>query len=426
MKYNVYAVVQMGLRTAVALLLVRIFGVSPGIDAYFIAVSVLATLQAFEFLFVEQFMYFYSDAKKISVESASAFYSFSFSIALLVGALFALICLFGAKILSLFFASGLDAVRLSELRRILPLLAPMAFLAPAAYINDRILNAEEKFSFSYISAIFSLFLLLLFQLWMLRSGVKDAGMMAIGSSLEAVLAFMAGVFFCHRSGFLPKPVFKHSFGRAYIRNSFAMRAGHGIYGLAFGFVTNNALASLPGGAVSYFNYAQRIVSVAHTVVTGPPLRVLQSKVASAWSSGRILAVKEAVYEYARGSLLLFFGAAAAAWFAIPYILGLAGGRALTSVDISYIRIVFVCLAAWYAVVILEAAFVSVCVAAKDSRIFIVTNSFFSVFYWLAVSAFLPRFGVYALAMGAVAAQSVNLAAYVLKARKHMHARGVSS
>ena len=171
--------------------------------------------------------------------------------------------------------------------------------------------------------------------------------------------------------------------------------------------------------MSYYNYAQRVVSVAHSVVTGPPLRILQSKVAASWAAGKFGEVRGLVREYARGSMLMFLAAAAAAWLALPYILRLAGGRALVPVDISTIRSVFACLGIWYSVVILEAAFVSVCVAAKDSRIFMVTNSAFSVLYWLSVSALLPKFGVYALVMGAVLAQLVNLAAYSFTADRHL-------
>ncbi len=421
MKYNALAVTQMGLRTAAALLLVRIFGVSLSMDAYFIGISILTALQAFEFLFVEQFMYFYADAKRRSAADAADFYGFSFCLALAVGAFFSLLCLFGAKPLSFVFAASLDSPRMAELVRLLPLLAPMAFFGPAAYVNERLLNAEEKFSLPYLTGIISLCALLSFQLWMLALGTADAAFMAAASSFEAMIAFAAGMYFCRKAGFSPRLVLRHPLALAFIRNSFAMRAGHGIYGFAFSLITNNALASLPGGYVSCFNYAQRALSVAHAVVTGPPLRILQAKLAAFWAGGRMAEGRLAVADYAKGALFLFFAAAAAAYLALPLILALAGGTSISPADISNIRSVFLSLSVWYGLVIFEAAFVSVCVAAKDSLVFIATNSVFSVIYWAVVFTALPRFGVYALAIGAALAQAVNLTVYYSAAMRHLRA-----
>ena len=129
----------------------------------------------------------------------------------------------------------------------------------------------------------------------------------------------------------------------------------------------------------------------------------------------------AVADYAKGALFLFFAAAAAAYLALPLILALAGGTSISPADISNIRSVFLSLSVWYGLVIFEAAFVSVCVAAKDSLVFIATNSVFSVIYWAVVFTALPRFGVYALAIGAALAQAVNLTVYYSAAMRHLRA-----
>jgi hypothetical protein len=88
-----------------------------------------------------------------------------------------------------------------------------------------------------------------------------------------------------------------------------------------------------------------------------------------------------------------------------------GSSNLSQQDIQYIQYLFLALAPWYLVGLVESPFISVSIASKRSMVFIATNSVFILAYLSLSILMAPRFGIYTIPMAIAIAQLINLTTF---------------
>jgi len=411
-KYNIIALYQVLLGLLSSVLMLKVFGVSAQADSYLIACSIVASLQLIQIMFVEQFMVFYNDLRVQDRESAKEFYNTAVTFALFSGALFYSVFALSVHPLIKLFAFGLDGERFTLLKNILQILFVGTVMDAANVINQRLLNAEMRFSLpAILNSLQTLVtvMLLVYLLVTKKSSIElIAGARIVGTTITCLASFAV----VRRMGIHFRFRFRHPALKAFMKNSLAMRFGHNLHNFLFNPITSNILSSLPSGYASYFYYAQRLQQIVSNVVVGPSYAVYQSKISKFWSQQNFEDIKTNIRKYLPIVTLAFVCSSLLLYFLIPTALGLVASNHLAAKDTAYIQLVFLALSLWQLVVLVESPFVAVGVASKKSWIFIITNSIFIVTYFIASLILAKPAGIYSIPLGATIGQIVNLIFYM--------------
>lgn len=410
-RYNLVAILQVVLSIINSVLLIRLFGVSYQTDSYLMAIAIITALQLLQLMTVEQFMYFYHDLKIKSVKEAHNFYSASITFGIVVGIVTLIILLPSLNFIINIFAHNLDPLRINLLKNILFILIIGLLFNPMNYINQRLLNAEMKFITPYLlDSLYFLFVSIsLF--YILFTNNLNIIFLAYANIIGLLFAFILSFVLVKREGISIKPKKFHPLMNNFIKNSLSMKFGHNIHNILFVPVTNNILALLPIGFASYFYYAQMIVLGINAIVMGPQNRVLLSNVSSLWSEKKIDPITQLIKRYLKIFVPIFILCLTVAYFFIPLILNFVSSGKLSTVDLTYIQMVFLGLAIWYIIIMAESAFVSVGMASKNSRIFIITNTIFILVYFSLSILLVNKVGIFAIPIAAVVAQLINFIIY---------------
>jgi len=411
-KYNIIALYQVILGLLSSVLMLRVFGVTAQADSYLIACSVVASLQLIQIMFVEQFMVFYNDLKVENRESAREFYNTAVTFSLLSGVFFYILFSLSITPLIKLFAFGLDGERFLLLKNILQILFVGTVMDAANVINQRLLNAEMRFSLPAILNSLQTLVTVLLLAYLLVTHTSSIELIAGARIAGTIITGLAGFYVVRRMGFRFRFRFRHPALKAFMKNSLAMRFGHNLHNFLFNPITSNILSSLPSGYASYFYYAQRLQQIVGNVVVGPSYAVYQSRISRLWSQKDFAEIKTNVRKYLPVVTLAFVCCSLLVYFLIPAALGLVASNHLAAKDTAYIQLVFLALSLWQLVVLVESPFVAVGVASKKSAIFIITNAIFIATYFIASFILAKPAGIYSIPFGATIGQIVNLVFYM--------------
>lgn len=416
LKYNALSLLQIFFGLFNSILLLKVFGVSNQTDAYFMGDIIMGGAFMVQIMAIEQFMYFYNDLKARDRTSAHALYSYALFLTLAIGvaALLLLNVLSGAVISV--FAYKLDPLRLDALKRLFPVFSLLAVFYPLHNLNVRLLNGEARFAYPYALGIVPSFFSAVAMLYVYFTGGSDILWVlsaSVGGMAAAALLGLAAVRSC---GVPIRLSFSHPIAREFVANSFKVKFGYNINHILTPLITNNILSSFSPGAVSYFGYAWKIVTVTGNLTTGPSSRMFASSVSLAWPRRDISRIKALVREFLRLITPLFIVSVLVVYLVLPYALELVSSTSLALADISSIRAMFLALSAWYLVGLVESAYLQVCVAWRKGRVFALNNSIFVVLYLILALLARERIGIYAIPFGLVAAQLVSLWLYIRSSR----------
>jgi len=422
-RYNILAIYQIALGLLNSLLLLKVFGVSSKADAYLIAINVMVSLQFIQVMCVEQFIFFYHDLKVVDRQSAKEFYQSAVSISLLSGLFFYLLYVLAIHPLISLFAFGIDVERYQLLRKVLHIMFIGVVFDSVNVINQRLLQAEMKFSIPYVlnslQALLTTFLLV----YLVATGNTSIELIAGARTAGICVAFLAGLVVVRRMGFPFRFRLRHPSLKSFVRNSITMRFGQNIHNFLLSPITNNILALLPTGYASYFYYAQRLHTVNNHIVIGPSYTVLNSRVSMHWAGKNLAGIKADIKKFLPPAVLTFLVITTVAVLLIPTAFRMIGSRNLSQQDIQYIQHLFLALAPWYLIGLLESPFISVCIASKKSMVFIATNSFFILAYFSLSILMTSRFGIYTIPMAIAIAQLINLTTFTVFALKLLKEKG---
>jgi len=410
-RYNLLSLFQVILGLLSSLLLIRVFGVSSKADSYLIASNIMASLQFIQIMFVEQFMFFYNDLKINDRDSARDFYNTTITLSILSGVFFYLLYFVSIHPLIRLFAFNIDPERYLLLKNVLNIMFVGVIMESANMVNQRLLNAEMRFSIPYILGSLQTLFMVLLLAFLLVTKNTSIELIAFARTCGVFVAAVAGFFVVSRMGFPLRMRFHHPLLKPFVKNSLAMRFGHNIHNFLINPITSNILSALPSGFASYFYYAQRLQQIISNVVIGPSYAVFQARVSQLWSERNIDEIKHTIRKYLPSATALFTVCTAIAFFLIPDALNLVSSRSLQESDTRYIGFIFLALSCWQMLILLESPFVAVCVASKRSSIFILTNSIFIVTYFIATFVLVKRFEIYSLPFGAAIGQVTSLILY---------------
>lgn len=411
LRYNALSFVQIFFGFLNSVLLLKIFGVSGQTDAYFIGDIIMGGVVMLQMMAVEQFLYFYNELKAVDRKNAGALYSYSLFLTLVIGGtVLVLLNVLSGPVIRLF-AYKLDPARLELLKSLFPLFSLLAVVNPLNFLNAKLLNAEGRFAYPYalgiIPSLFStagLALIYAFGcveiVWLLAASVA-------GGVISAVLG-LAAVKSC---GISLRPVSSHPAARSFVSNSIKIRFGQNITSVLAPLITNNVLAAFSAGAVSYYGYAWKIVTVVGNLSAGPSAKMFATAVASAWPLGDAAKLRSLIRQFLSLIIPLFSVSVIAAYAALPSALRLLSSVRLAPEDIHTIRVMFLALSGWYLIGLAESAFLQVCLASKNSAIFIKNNAVFISVYFAAALFARDLFGIYVIPAALMAAQGASFFLY---------------
>jgi len=419
LRYNLLALFQLSLGFIIYVFFIKLFGANNKTDAYFLAESMFSAFQLIQFMFVEQFMFFYHDIKNKSKEQAFDFYKFSVFLSFTVGLISVFFLYLLSDLIVNIFNFGLDDERKLFLKEIWNILIIGTLFTLINYVNIKVLNAENRFSVPYIIEAFPSLCVVLTFVYMFVFSVHKIELIAyakvIGLSLTALFSF----YFVWKIGIPVGIKLSHAKAKEFIKNSITMRFGHNIHNFLFIPITNNVLSTLPTGFASYFFYAMKFVQVANSLVVGPQFRVFQSKVSNEWYQNNRNKVLALMRRYVLIVTPVFLIVVLLIYLFLPVFFSILG-KTLSVNEVSTVGYLFLSSSLWYTIILIESIFVIISVVSKDSKIFIITNVIFIVVYFILSWTLKDFVGVYAVPLSAIVAQLVNFAFYTKYALKKLN------
>ncbi len=421
LKYNFLALLQVLISVFNYFLLIKVFGVSDYTDAYLIISAVFGSLILLQMLTTEQFLFFYNDIKARELKDAYNFYNVALTVSVLTAIVTFSISYFGSLFIINFFINGSDNTRLLLIESFFHIAILELLVAPIQSINQKLMNAEMRFTLPYILNIIPTLFVLVTMIYLYYSMKEDISLLLYARVAGAFSSLLVSFFAIKHMNIPIKFSLKHSRLKHFIQNSFTMRLGHNIHNFLFTPITTNILTSLPSGYASYFFYAMKIATIINGVVVGPSSKVFQSEFSNAWSHKQTENAKNLIFRYMRITVPLIIIASIIGYFILPNALHFITNK-LTSENLSIIQNLFSGLMIWQFIILIESGSVFILVVEKKSKMFIYTNIIFSLLYYGIANLFLDKFSVFSLTYSLILAQVANLMIYLYYGQKIFNLR----
>jgi peptidoglycan biosynthesis protein MviN/MurJ (putative lipid II flippase) len=408
-KYNMLALMQVIFGAVFSILIMKYFGVSAETDAFFITVTIFASLELVLLLFVDMFMQVYNDIKAKNKDDAIEFHKACLWFSVLVGLVFVALSIFIMDYIVMVFLSGSDVQRAALVESYYKILLIGLAFRPFVHVNTKMLNAEKRFSapyiFTMVPQIFGIAAIIFF--------AKDFGIKALvfSQAFAWVAVFFFGLAYLKGEGFPIGFRLTHPKLWYFVKLSFKMRASHNMYGLLRQPITTNLLVLFPTGCASYFYYAQRFCGVITSVASGPILRIHTARLSKYWARNNKTAIKRLIKDTELKAVSLVVVAFIASLFFLKPVLTIVGGKNLSTYDIKAIYIMYLLLFLPYLLLTIEGPVVVVGNAAKRPGIFFITNTIFAVIYGTSGLLLSKTLGFYSIPIAHFIGQIFCFASY---------------
>jgi O-antigen/teichoic acid export membrane protein len=410
LKYNFLSLTQVLVGLLNYFLLIKLFGVSNMADSYLITSAIISSFLLLQMLTTEQFIFFYNDIKDKNILEAHDFYNVVLSVALFTGIITFILCYFGVNIVVNIFVGNLENERLLLIQQLLQISIVELLVAPMQLINQKLMNAEMKFSIPYILNILPTVFVLFSMIYLYVYKLEDISLLIYGRVAGALVILPLSFVIIQKMNIPIKFSFKHSKLNYFLKNSFTMRLGHNIHNFLFTPITTNILAMLPVGYAAYFFYALRMSNIVNGVIVGPSYNVFQSKFSQAWSKYDIKNSKRMIFQYLMITLPMIVIVSIIGYYILPHTLHIITAE-LSNESLSIIQNVFLGLMIWQLIILVESGNVIVLIVEKKSTIFILTNIVFSIIYFIVSKFLFEYFSIYSLVYGLILGQLINYIVY---------------
>jgi len=408
-RYNLLALLQAIFRVIFSILTVKYFGVSAEMDAYFLTVTIIASLELVLLLFVDTFMQVYNDIKAVDENSAIEFFKSALWFSVLSGSVLAVLSIFVLDYVLMVFVSGIDAQRIALVRSFYGILFITLAFRPFMHVSTMMLNAENRFAAPYIfTMIPHIFGIVGIIFWEKLFGIRA---LVFSQTFAWLVMFFSGMAYMKASGFPTGFRLGHPKLWYYIKLSFKMRTSHNIYELLKQPITTNLLVRFPAGAASYFYYAQRFCVIIISVAGEPILRIHNARLSKYWARNNIVAIKRLIKSTEIKTVSLVVGVFVVSLFFLKPVLMVVGGANLSSYDIRAIYMMYLLMFFSYLILTIEAPIVYVAHAAKRPVIFFLTNSCYAITYAVFGILLSKSFGFYSIAVALGIAQLICSLSY---------------
>lgn len=410
LKYNFLSLAQVLVGLLNYFLLIKLFGVSNMADAYLITSAIISSFLLLQMLTTEQFIFFYNDIKDKNILDAYDFYNVVLSVAFLTGTISFILCYFGSNILINIFVGNLEDERLLLIHTLLQISIIELLVAPIQLVNQKLMNAEMKFSIPYILNIIPTLLVLLSMVYLYFNELDNISLLIYARVVGAFIILPLSFVVIKKMDIPIKFKFKHSILHDFLKNSFTMRLGHNIHNFLFTPITTNILSMLPVGYAAYFFYALRMSTIVNGVIVGPSYNIFQSKFSQAWSKYEIKNSKKMIFQYLKITIPTLVIVSIIGYYILPDALHIITAK-LSNESLSIIQNIFLGLMIWQLIVLVESGSVIVLIVEKKSTIFIFTNIVFSLIYFFISKILFEHFSIYSLIYALILGQLINYIVY---------------
>ena len=417
LKYNFLVIIQIIVGILNSVLIMRVFGVSVYSDAYLLAISIFSVICLILLMPVAQFMQFYNELKVKSLKKSHDFYNCALIFSLFAGIICCLIFHFGLGLIIKLFTLNIDSQRFEILKHLLTILTCGLVFYPVNGVNERLLNAEMRFSIPYILVIIPNLLVVLAQIFMIFYHYTNIYYLAYAQALGLFFVSLFGSIYISKTLIRFKFVGWQDYMTRFIKNSMIMQFGDSFWSMAIPVIFNNFLVAFPQGYVSYFYYARKILDIANNFSIGPSKNILRSKISKFVSKYDVDAIKKVSKSFLLWGGLVFLITIVIAYFVQGPIISLISGNKLTKFDLKMISLLFLSLSPWYFIIFLETPWVSINIQSKKAKTLLVINFTFLLIFASLLPIFKYKFGIYAISISLVFAQITNLIAHTSVANR---------
>lgn len=410
-KYNFLVLIQIFLNAINALLLIKVFGVSGQVDSYLLAISLVVTIQLIQLLFFEQFLVFYTDLKAKSIDQSNNFYNATFFWSFVLGIVSVIFLFLCKDLIFRIFVFNIDAQRLEYLNNISSVLFLGLIFMPISALNEKLLNAEMKFSIPYILVSLPTLFIVIAQLTSYFLHQNKIIYLAYGQVFGLALAAIIGTVFISKKLVPFRPVFYHPDIKPLLKNSFTTRLGDNIYNMLLPIFLNNLLVTMPQGIVSCFYYAKKIIDTLKQLTIGPSSKILRTNLTNSWVTQNVEEIRITIKKFLKGSLIFMVCGIILSSLILPIALRIISMGKLSNNDLMSINYIFLSLVPWYLVVLVESPYVLAIFTSKKSKIIIVANSIFIGLFFIFALILKSSIGIYAVSVAGLLAQISNYMIY---------------
>jgi len=410
-KYNFLVLIQLLLNAVNALLLIKVFGVSGQVDSYLLAASIISTMQLIQLVFFEQFLVFYTDIKSKSQSESNNFYNATLFLSFILGVVSISVLYIFKSLIFKIFVFNIDAQRLEYLNAISIVLFLSLIFIPISSLNEKLLNAERKFSIPYILTCLPTLFIVIAQLTIYFLSSNKIIYLAYGQVIGLALSAIIGTIFITKKIVPFEFVFYHPDIKPLIKNSFTTRLGDNIYNMLLPVFLNNILVTMSAGTVSCFYYAKKIIDTLKQLTIGPAVKIFRTNLTNFWVTYDIEKIRKDMKKFLTGSTLLMLSGIILSFLILPTALKIISMGKLSENDLHSINYIFLSLCPWYLVVIIEAPYILAIYTAKKSKIAIFANTLFIITFITLASILKDRIGIYAISAAGLFAQIFNFIIY---------------
>lgn len=419
LRYNILAFLQVVINLINYALFMKIFGISQSADTYLLALAIFSSLQLFQHLAIEQFIFFYNDIKARDIISSHKFYHASLGVSIIVGICSYIFGYLGLDFITSFFVGALDAERLDMIKIILGIAFIELIFSPILALNQKLLNAEMHFSLPYILTMLPILVVMSTTLYMFFYKITVIEFLVYAKLYGTIIATIVSIIVVSR--YIPVGIrLSHPQLLPFLKNSFTMRFGHNIHNFLFTPITTNILSMLPSSFAAYFYYAYRIVGIVITLVIGPSYNLFQAKLAQAWSHADFSSGKRLIYQYLKTVFPLLIISSILCYILLPFIIPIINKDLLSR--LSLIQELLIGLMIWQMIIVAESGYVAILINNKNSMIFIITNSLFAAIYFIVAYYTYSYYGIFAIPIAVIVGQIINFIIYAYYSIKFLEDR----
>lgn len=410
-KYNFLVLIQILFNALNALLLIKVFGVSGQVDAYLLATSILSAIQLIQLVFFEQFLVFYTDLKSKSVIESNKLYNATLFLSFILGIISFIILFLIRGIIFKIFVFNIDVQRLVYLNAISIVLFSGLIFMPIISLNEKLLNAEMRFSIPYILLSLPTFFIVVAQLFVYFIHSNKIMYLAYGQVFGLALSAIIGTVFIAKKLVPFELIFYHPDVKPLFKNSFTTRVGDNIYNILLPIFLNNILVTMSAGTVSCFYYAKKIIEILKNLTIGPSAKILRTNLTNSWVIQNVEEIRMNIKKFLKGSTILMVGGIILTALVLPITLKIISMGKLSNTDITNINYIFISLCPWYLIILFEAPYILAVFTAKKSKMIIMANSLFIILFFILALVLKNSIGIYAVSAAGLIAQISNYIIY---------------
>ena len=415
---NILSLLNIVLFFILQILLIRLFGASFEVDAYYLSIGIIQFINAnFTGFLTDLYIPVYNDINVKNREESEKFTGALFVLMVILGIFLSLFVFIIAPYIVKLFASGFPVDKIAFSTKLLRILsASILFSSLSSAINST-LNANlfmlRTYSAGLITPIFNLIAFLFF--------TKTYGIQAIiySSVFGSMVSFSVLFFYLLRNiGLRISNPFIQPDISSLLKQNISIRAGNLVYFLKDP-ITTNTLSFFPTGYITLYTYANSIFNVLFTVINSPILQTFYVKISNLISKRANEELRYILSYTIKSNILLFITALMFIVLISKETFSFLFALKITTSQLTVLYNLFLAFIPFYFIMSFEIPLVNFTFAMREGRKVLQISLFFIILYCLFLVAGIRLLGVYIIPVAMSLAQLRSATAYARFVNKNL-------